>query len=350
MGAGAFTRSEIESQPVVWKQTLDKISGQWQTLSGELKGLESRPFVVIGCGSTYYLANHAATVLRRAGIQANAYPSSELALFPLEHLREDSVLLTISRSGTTTETLWAMEAYRKRFPESGVIITVTCVPDTPMIEAADIVLLAEFAQEVSVAQTRSFSSMVLMCQALAALLVGDRARMSSLERLPGLLQEFLANAGTLPEELGSDLMLDRFFYLGSGAFYGLACEAMLKTKEMTTSWSEAYHVLEFRHGPMSVVAPSALVVGLISDSAPEAELAVLRQMKALGARTLALCEKKDGLDFTGVDMVVESVSGLDEWQRPVLYLPFIQWLAFYRSLAKGLDPDNPTNLTQVIVL
>jgi glucosamine--fructose-6-phosphate aminotransferase (isomerizing) len=51
-----------------------------------------------------------------------------------------------------------------------------------------------------------------------------------------------------------------------------------------------------------------------------------------------------------VDTVVELQSGLDEWQRPVLVLPLIQWLAFYRALAKGLDPDNPQNLTQVIVL
>jgi glutamine---fructose-6-phosphate transaminase (isomerizing) len=219
-----------------------------------------------------------------------------------------------------------------------------------MIEKADVTLLSEFAQEDSVAQTRSFSSMTVMVQALTAALTGDRARLDALTHLPGVLTEMLARVGDLPEQLGSDLTLDRFFFLGSGAFYGLACEAMLKTKEMTTSWSEAYHTLEFRHGPMSVIAPSALVIGLISDSAPEAEIAVLRQMKGMGGRTLAICEKKDGLDWTGVDVVVETCSGLDEWQRPVLYLPFIQWVAFYRALAKGLDPDNPQNLTQVVVL
>lgn len=350
MGAGAFTRLEIESQAAVWKATLSKMAGQWDELTAQLQGVQDRPIVVIGCGSTYYLANHAASVLRSLGIHANAYPSSELAFFPLSHLPEDFVLLTISRSGTTTETLWAMDAYRKRFPLTGKIITVTCVPGTPMVDKADVVLLSEFAQEQSVAQTRSFTSMALMCQVLAALLAGDRARMNSLDRLPGLLTDFLARAGDLSETLGSDLALDRFFYLGSGAFYGLACEAMLKTKEMTTSWSEAYHVLEFRHGPMSVVAPSALVVGMISDSAAEAEIAVLRQMKGLGARTLAICESRGNLDWSGVDTVLETRSGLDEWQRPVLYLPFIQWLAFYRALAKGLDPDNPQNLTQVIVL
>ncbi len=350
MSSGAYTRAEIASQPEVWQATLEKLAGQWDALARAVEGLKARPFVVVGCGSTYYLAQHAASVLRNAGIRADAFPSSELALFPLSQLPDGFVLVAVSRSGTTTETLWAMDAYRKRFPDGGRIITVTCVPDTPMIAKADVALLSEFAQEDSVAQTRSFSSMALMVQVLAALLLGERSQMQALGRLPALLAEFLARAGELPEQIGRDLSLDRFFYLGNGAYYGIACEAMLKTKEMTVSWSEAYHTLEFRHGPMSVVAPSALVVGLISNLAAEAEIAVLRQMGTLGARTLALCDRRDGLDLSGVDMVVETRSGLDDWQRPVLCLPFVQWLALHRALAKGLDPDNPQNLSQVIVL
>lgn len=81
MGVGAFTRSEIESQPVVWKQTLDKISSQWEALSGQLEGLAQRQFVVIGCGSTFYLANHAAAVLRSVGIEADAFPPRKLLCF-----------------------------------------------------------------------------------------------------------------------------------------------------------------------------------------------------------------------------------------------------------------------------
>jgi glucosamine--fructose-6-phosphate aminotransferase (isomerizing) len=350
MGAGEFTRLEIDSQADVWTATVEKMAREWPANEAALAGARGRPFIVIGCGSTYYLAQHAASLLRSVGFTADAFPSSELALFPQEHLPADFVLLAISRSGTTTETLWAMDAYRAHFPSTGLIIIVTCVPGTPMVGMSDVVLLSEFAQEQSVAQTRSFTSMALMCQVVAALLSGDRSRMQALARLPQLLVDLLARNGNLPEQLGSDLSIDRLFYLGSGPFYGLACEAMLKTKEMTVSWSEAYHVLEFRHGPMSVVAPSALIVGMISDSAAQSEIDVLREMKALGGRTLAICEERGTLDWSGVDTVVELQSGLDEWQRPVLVLPLIQWLAFYRALAKGLDPDNPQNLTQVIVL
>lgn len=350
MTKGAFTRLEIASQPLIWKATLDGIFDQQETLQKQLVGLEKRPFVVTGCGSTYYLALHTASVLRSVGISAAAFPASEMVFFPMEHLPKDFVLLAISRSGTTTETLWAMNAYRKFMPEKGKIISITCVPETPMIELSDFVLISPKAQEVSVAQTRSFTSMVIMAQMLAGLLSQSETRMTRSKVLPEILEALLKKSGKRMEELGNNLEIDRIFYLGSGPFYGIASECMLKTKEMTCSWSEVYHILEFRHGPMSVVAPTALVVGLISDSAAEQEIRVLKEMQAKGARTLAFCEQRGDLDWSGVDDVIEVNSGLGDWERAVLYLPLIQWFAFYRSLAKGLDPDAPVNLTQVVRL
>jgi glucosamine--fructose-6-phosphate aminotransferase (isomerizing) len=224
------------------------------------------------------------------------------------------------------------------------------VPGTPMIAGSDVALYSEFAQEESVAQTRSFSSMAVMVQILAGLLVDDTDRIERLSMLPSALEGLLAKVGDLPKQIGQDLSLDRFFFLGSGPFYGIACEMMLKTKEMTVSWCEAYHPLEFRHGPMALAAPGALIAGLISDSQAEDEIKVLREMKAKGARTLAICENKGSYDWDGVDIVVETNTGLSEWVRPVLYLPPVQWMAFHRAVAKGLDPDNPTNLTQVVEL
>jgi glucosamine--fructose-6-phosphate aminotransferase (isomerizing) len=89
---------------------------------------------------------------------------------------------------------------------------------------------------------------------------------------------------------------------------------------------------------------------LISDSAAKDEIRVLREMKEKGARTLAFCEQRGEHDWSGVDDVIEVCSGMNEWERAVMDLPLIQWFAFYRSLAKGLDPDNPVNLTQVVRL
>jgi len=341
MTTGEFTRAEIASQPEVWRATYETIMAQKEPLAAQLEPLKNRPFVVIGCGSTYYLSAHVAAALRQFGVLAWALPSSELVFYSQAQLPANFVLLAISRSGTTTETLWAMDAYRKHAPQ-GAIIAITCTPDTPMIANADIVLLSPAAGEKSVAQTRSFTSMALMAQMLAALLAGEARRLEQLGATPAAAQRQFDDYHSLAEAIGRDT--------SSGPYYGIANEGMLKTKEMSSTWAEADHTLEFRHGPMAVVNAHSLVVGLISDHAGAAEVKVLQEMKGRGARLLVLCEQRGDLDLGAADWVVEAHSGLDDWSRPFTYLPVIQWIAYYRSLARGMDPDSPGSLVQVIVL
>jgi glucosamine--fructose-6-phosphate aminotransferase (isomerizing) len=112
-------------------------------------------------------------------------------------------------------------------------------------------------------------------------------------------------------------------------------------KEMTLSHSEPFHFLEFRHGPISMVGPTALVIGLLSGSNRKHEAAVLQDVRALGGQTLTLGESETDIVFG---------SGVPEPVRNVLYLPVLQLLACYRSLAKGLNPDRPNNLEAVVKL
>jgi glucosamine--fructose-6-phosphate aminotransferase (isomerizing) len=137
--------------------------------------------------------------------------------------------------------------------------------------------------------------------------------------------------------LGENLELNRLFFLGSGSHYGLACEAMLKMKEMSLTHSEAYQFLEFRHAPMSMVHDRTLIVGLVSSAALPHEVAVL----ALTPERLA-----DGL----VDYQLLLPAELNDWERGPLYLPVAQLIAYYRSVAKGLNPDLPHGLTAVVNL
>lgn len=348
MAKGDSTWEEIISQPHVWRQVLD--AQNMPALIEQAAGLKARPWVVTGCGSTYYLALHAADVLRRAGIQAAAYPGSELAFFGQTNIPDGAVLLAISRSGTTTETLWAVRAYRSLAGQAGRVVVITCEPGTPLAQAADLLLLAEAARERSVAQTRSFTSMALLVQLLAGALSSDPARLERMRRLPGALELLLRRTNTSVERWGQELFWERIFFLGSGPLYGLACEAMLKTKEMSLSGAEAYHTLEFRHGPMSMVDGSTMVIGLLSDTMIEAELKVLREMRSKNARVFAFCEERsEQLDWHEI-ITVDAQTGLSEEERGVIYLPLIQEMAFFRALAKDIDPDHPRNLNQVIRL
>jgi glucosamine--fructose-6-phosphate aminotransferase (isomerizing) len=160
-------------------------------------------------------------------------------------------------------------------------------------------------------------------------------------RLVDVGNSVIGNYEALAKEIGENLAYDRFYFLGSGIRYGLACEANLKMKEMTLTHSEPFHFLEFRHGPMSMVNQAAVVLGLLSAANRSHEAKVLSEMKTLGGKVLSVGETDADIQFK---------SGIPESVRGVLYLPVLQLMAFYRSVAKDLNPDQPNHLTSVVQL
>ncbi|MBN1963118.1 MAG: SIS domain-containing protein, partial [Anaerolineae bacterium] len=300
-----------------------------------------------GCGSTYYLAEFAAALMQRqAGIRCRAYPGSELALFPATGFTPPArtLLIAISRSGETTETIEAVQLFKARY--DGQTMLIGCYSESTLAQLTDLTLIIDSAREESIAQTRSFSSMALVVQALAGLFSGADL---ALDGLPGVAARLIERYGGLAEALGYSPEIVRFFFLGSDVLYGLACEAMLKMKEMSLSYSEAYHMLEFRHGPMSMVDDQTLVVGLLSDAAYRHEVAVLRDMKTRGAQVLALAEQDHG-ELAELGHVVALESGLPAAARAIAYLPVLQLMAFHRAIRNGQDPDHAGNLNAVVVL
>ena len=348
MQKDTHTRHEIITQPEVWCSTLESFRAERPALRDFLEHAVFDHILVTGCGSTHYLSMTAAAILsHRARTPARALPASELWLFPAVMPRR-TLLLAVSRSGTTTETLRAVE--RCQQVGSGPVVAVTCYPESTLAQQADFVLIAPDAQEESVAQTRSFTSMLLLTQGIASVLAGDGAMVERLGRLPAVLRDLMGRLGGLPECIGADSSIERLFFLGGGPLHGMACEAMLKTKEMSLSYAEAFYPLEFRHGPMSMVDDATLVAGLVSDTGQRQELRVLQDMQGLGARVLAIVEDATAFGEWEPDYAIELHSGLDEWERAPLYLPPLQLAALHRSLAKGLNPDEPNNLSAVITL
>lgn len=165
--------------------------------------------------------------------------------------------------------------------------------------------------------------------------------MEAMKQLPVIGNKVISNYESYAKEIGENLDFDRFYFLGSGIRYGLACEVNLKMKEMTLTHSEPFHFLEFRHGPMSMVNQTTVVVGMLSEANRVHEAQVLEEMERLGGTVSAVGEKEADVCFE---------SNIPEEVRGVLYLPVLQLMAFYRSLAKGLNPDRPNNLTAVVKL
>lgn len=345
MERGIYTRNEILCQPEAWADALDVVEKQHAALKSVLD-TEYDQVVFTGCGSTYYLSLAAAALFQETtGKLARAVPGGELLLNPEVFVGRASsptcrtLLVAVSRSGSTTETVRAVEQFKKQ--KRGPVVTITNYGQEPLAGLADVPLVIEKGQEESVAQTRSFASMYVAATAMSMLAAGDETLRRGMQKLPDAGTRLLAKYEPLAREYGENLDLDRFYFLGGGKRYGLACEGNLKMKEMTLSHSEPFHFLEFRHGPMSMITENALVVGLLSEKNCSHEQTLLDEMQAMGGQILSLAE-------TGAKVAFES--GISESVRNVLYLPVLQLMAFYRSMAKGLNPDRPNNLTAVVYL
>ena len=329
------TYREIKSQTEAWAQAIDLASACDLPVTGDYEQV-----IFTGCGSTYYLSLAAAALYQElTGCPARALPAGELVLNPRTALTDQKTLLVaVSRSGTTSETLKAVEDFKEN--RRGRVMAISNY-DEALSRLADMNIVIDKGQEESVAQTRAFASMYVATCVLCARMAGRNDLVEAMDKLPEVGNWIISNYEGFAKEIGENLVFDRFYFLGSGIRYGLACEVNLKMKEMTLTHSEPFHFLEFRHGPMSMMNQDAVVVGLFSDENHSYEAKVLSEMKSLGGKVISLGETNADVQFK---------SGIPDSVRGVLHLPALQWMAFYRSLAKGFNPDKPNHLTAVVQL
>jgi glucosamine--fructose-6-phosphate aminotransferase (isomerizing) len=295
-----------------------------------------RRIVVTGAGSSFHVAQVAASMMRQVGnLPAVAVPLSESLLRPGDVFAPDpaadQLVIVVSRSGSTTEAVDAVRVARERH---GYVLAVTCRPGSPVTAFASDALSIPEADEQAIVMTRSFAAMVTLLMRLGAR-IGDPALGNALDRLPARWSE------TAPHvEHAFELATarpSRVVILGGGAAYGLANEAALKLTETSHIPASAFHPLEFRHGPISVCEPGVLVIGLLGGSTEEVERRVLEDCAALGATTWSLGPEGPAAD-------------LGEMAQLPLVLHPLQALALGIAVERGLDPDHPRHLGQVVVL
>jgi len=292
--------------------------------------------VITGAGSSLYISQVAAFSMRaRANLPAEAQPLSEVLLQPdavfAGQSLADQPVIVVSRSGSTTEALEVIKAARAR---GQYTIAVTCRPHAPMAGLADATLAIPEGDEEAIVMTRSFASQTALLMRLGARL-GDAAFAADLDAMPSRwpsLAPYIEQAFELAATKPSRLIV-----LGGGAAFGLANEAVLKATETSQVPASAFHPLEFRHGPMSVCQPGMIVVGILGGEAEADERRVVEETAALGATTMLL-----GPDGPGAD--------LDEIARLPLALHVLQALALGIAVGRGLDPESPRHLDQVVVI
>jgi glucosamine--fructose-6-phosphate aminotransferase (isomerizing) len=303
----------------------------------------------IVCGSSYYVALAAAsTMTALTNRRARAVPASEVLLYPEVVLRSasDCVPVLISRSGQTSEVLKVGELLKDRNIPT---LAISCTPDQPLEKLATVTICLP-ADEKSTVMTRSFTSMLLALQNLAGRIAEHQGFCESLVRMPELAA---AQVALLPDRLRDFVFRHNFadyVALGHGPFYGLACEYALKTMEMSVSYAQFFHSLEFRHGPKSIVGPETLLTCLISEAGYRAECALLEELKSLGGTTLVVVNRASDHVRASADLLVELNLDSPELARLAPSLIPGQLLGLFAGLKKGLDPDSPRNLSRAVIL
>ncbi len=218
---GTFTYQEINSQPAAWREALKLIDKQSNEIGSFIKTRSYNHVLFTGCGSTYYLSLAAASFLQSiSGLHSLGIPGSELWLNPGSIAMrkpdgdERTLLVAVSRSGATTETINASEAFLKR--KMGDLVTISCYADQPLASLGGLNLVYELGQEQSVAQTRAFSTIYLAACFLGLIIAGKEGRQDSLKRLPGDCEQLLKDSIDLAARIGNDQHNNRFYFLGSG--------------------------------------------------------------------------------------------------------------------------------------
>jgi glutamine---fructose-6-phosphate transaminase (isomerizing) len=347
-GIGAHTIAEILSQPATWKSCLKAMdsTAELQSLSEKLP--RNVEWIFIGCGSSFYLAQAAAaswSIL--TGEKSRAVPASEITLFPqLFPVPCQAALIT--RSGYTSEVLQAAEYLETKLRLR--TLAITCGTGTPIEKIASHCIKLPAADEKSTVMTRSFTSMLITLQSLAAVRGNCGDVLKSLGELPdqaaGRLNAIHSSIKSLADSRG----FADYVFLGQGPFYGIAQECMLKVKEMSCSYAQCFHTLEFRHGPKAIVSPDTLITFIISESGFAAEVAVLEEVKKLGGTTLVVSNAGDFIIRRAADYFVELSLDLPEIARVAASVILGQLLGFYSGIKKGLNPDEPRNLSRVVML
>ena len=345
---GEHTIAEILSEPQTWRSclaALDK-TAELRDLSGKLQ--RNAEWVFVGCGSSFYLAQIAASTWSiLTGDAARAMPASEILLFP-KTLPVACQIVWVSRSGHTSEVIDAAR-YLKR-ERTTPTLAITCGTGTPLEQIATHTIRLSAADEKSTVMTRSFTSMLLALQSLAGFRAGGLEFLTALHQLPEEAEKMLPAAQqTIQSVVGSHAFAD-YVFLGQGPFFGVAQESMLKVKEMSCSYAQSFHTLEFRHGPKAIVSPETLLTFFLSESGFDAEVPMLHEMKELGAVTLVIANKATPAVRKSADYLVELSLTVPESARAAAAVIPGQLLGFYTGLRKGLDPDNPRNLSRVVML
>jgi glucosamine--fructose-6-phosphate aminotransferase (isomerizing) len=312
--------------------------------------------VTVACGTSVYAGRVGKFILEAlARIPVSVDYASEFRYRdPL--IGDQTVVLAITQSGETVDTLAAMEEARAKGARLWSIVNVI---GSQADRLSDGVIHMQAGPEIGVASTKAFTTSLVDLYLLGLLLGQMRGTLPE-GRLPKLLDELLtlpALAGAILangheyEELANLFFRCRdFLYLGRGINYPIALEGALKLKEISYIHAEGYPAGEMKHGPIALIDEDMPIVAIaVKDSVYDKMISQIEQVKARGGTVIAIATEGDGFIGTKADHVIY-VPETSPLLTPVLTVIPLQLLAYYVAVRRGADVDQPRNLAKSVTV
>ncbi|MBA6294637.1 glutamine--fructose-6-phosphate transaminase (isomerizing) [Colwellia sp. MB02u-9] len=311
---------------------------------------------IIACGTSYHSGMVARYWLEAlAGVSCNIEIASEFR-YRQSHVPKNALLVTISQSGETADTLAALRLAKQIGYQAS--LTICNVDGSSLVRESDLAFMTKAGAEIGVASTKAFTTQ-LVGLLMMTLAIGQHHGMSkdkqteiaqSLMTLPSKLEEVLALAGSI-EDLAEDFAdKHHALFLGRGDQYPIAMEGALKLKEISYIHAEAYAAGELKHGPLALIdAEMPVIVVAPQNDLIEKLKSNVEEVRARGGLMYVFADSD--ANFSSDDtMKVINVPVCDDLIAPIVYTLPLQLLSYYVAIIKGTDVDQPRNLAKSVTV
>ena len=356
-----FMLKEIYEEPTAIRSTL-KISKELLRIFANI--LWSAENIYITAAGTSFYASLAGKfiVTRFLGKYIQAIECSEFQTQLSNSLKKDSVIIAVSQSGETIDTI---EAIRWAKTHKNVkILTITNVVGSTLTRYSDKVIVTQAGPEIGVAATKTYSTQVLTL-ALIALEIAKLRKVESepeiekyeiaLRSTPQIIENFLKKYIDVIRDIVDTLEKSaQFFFLARGISIATAKEGGLKLKEVACRFVEGYSAAHAKHGPISLVREGFPIIFIAPpDETYQRLIGNIMEFKARGGKIISLIVESDKTISELSDFTIKIPQPGDKYHNifsPITFIPALQLLSYYAALLHGLDPDKPLNLSKTVTV
>jgi len=352
-----FMLKEIHEQPLCLRNTL-RLQEQYLDLMTTFLDRAGEVFLV-ACGTSYHACLAASYMFSKLAMLAT-HPiiASEFVEQHGRAINIDSVLLAVSQSGETADTLGAVECARQR---AATVLGLTNVIGSTLTRVARAYVCQQSGPEIGVAATKTFTSQLSVLSQLALRLAKKRGKVShveieqleeKLEQIPDIVEKVIETQEEKIKQLAKKYRDKQcFFFLGRGVSSASALEGRLKLLEIAYAPALAFPAGESKHGPISLIEPGFPVIFVCpKDDTRKTIVGNIMEMKARGASIIAVVEEGDEEVKGLADDYIEIPRGMPEVLSPIPYVIPQQLFAYYMAVERNCDPDQPRNLAKSVTV